>query len=555
MTNAVCSSGQSPWNDSLNGQYLWSDTNFGEAVTEVMTPLSWTVLKFIYGQWVFHPDYDSVGNIGGRPYLNISLFASVLQALGRSRHDTLQTLEGTLYLHLPEELQIPTFHVPKGSLPALLFALVQTRLRERRGARDLPAYLASNPARCAGLRQRIREAQAKDDLLTLWREQIRPHVTGSVWHVMGTVSASTNHTMRLRRTLENLVGPDDAQVLISNVSDRSNSDDAWNGLPSLGPVVGIARLARGKLERSAYLEQFGHRGPHEFELSVPRPAEDPDWLDRELARFRQSPVEVEAMLDQQRAEFEATWERFQNRHPRRANSIRRQISKAARWARLREAARSEYVRDRWLVRAFALRAGELTGLGDDVFFLTLEEMLAVLSGDGSPIATIPSQRDIYERYRALPPYPSIIVGPFDPFRWAASPNRRTDLFDARASIWETRGANASENLVSGSPGSAGRVEAAVRRLDRPEDGDQLQAGEVLVTKQTDIAWTLLFPRAAAVVTDVGAPLSHAAIVARELGIPAVVGCGNATMRLRTGDRVRVDGGRGTVEILQQSQEQ
>jgi phosphoenolpyruvate-protein kinase (PTS system EI component) len=52
-----------------------------------------------------------------------------------------------------------------------------------------------------------------------------------------------------------------------------------------------------------------------------------------------------------------------------------------------------------------------------------------------------------------------------------------------------------------------------------------------------------------VVTDVGAPLSHAAIVARELGIPAVVGCGNATMLLKTGNHVRVDGGCGTVEIL------
>ena len=71
----------------------------------------------------------------------------------------------------------------------------------------------------------------------------------------------------------------------------------------------------------------------------------------------------------------------------------------------------------------------------------------------------------------------------------------------------------------------------------------------MVTETTNIGWTFLFPRAAAIVTDVGAPLSHAAIVARELGIPAVVGCGDATMRLNTGDRVRVDGGRGTVEIL------
>jgi pyruvate,water dikinase len=70
-----------------------------------------------------------------------------------------------------------------------------------------------------------------------------------------------------------------------------------------------------------------------------------------------------------------------------------------------------------------------------------------------------------------------------------------------------------------------------------------------VAVTTNVGWTPLFPRAAAVVTDVGAPLSHAAIVARELGIPAVVGCGSATTRLRTGDRVRVDGGQGTVEIL------
>jgi pyruvate,water dikinase len=72
---------------------------------------------------------------------------------------------------------------------------------------------------------------------------------------------------------------------------------------------------------------------------------------------------------------------------------------------------------------------------------------------------------------------------------------------------------------------------------------------VLVTTVTNIGWTPLFPRAAAVVTDVGAPLSHAAIVARELGIPAVVGTGTATSVLHTGDRVRVDGSRGTAEVL------
>jgi pyruvate,water dikinase len=87
-------------------------------------------------------------------------------------------------------------------------------------------------------------------------------------------------------------------------------------------------------------------------------------------------------------------------------------------------------------------------------------------------------------------------------------------------------------------------------VDSPEEGDQLQPGEILVAVTTNVGWTPLFPRAAAVVTDVGAPLSHAAIVARELGIPAVVGCFNATSVLKTGDCVHVDGGHGIVEILE-----
>ena len=96
------------------------------------------------------------------------------------------------------------------------------------------------------------------------------------------------------------------------------------------------------------------------------------------------------------------------------------------------------------------------------------------------------------------------------------------------------------------------AEGTARVLRTPEDATQLGDGEILVTTVTNIGWTPIFPRAAAVVTDVGAPLSHAAIVARELGIPAVVGCGNATMRLRSGDRVRVDGSNGTVGVLPQA---
>ena len=82
-----------------------------------------------------------------------------------------------------------------------------------------------------------------------------------------------------------------------------------------------------------------------------------------------------------------------------------------------------------------------------------------------------------------------------------------------------------------------------------EESATFQAREILVAHITNVGWTALFPRAAAVVTDVGAVLSHAAIVARELGIPAVVGTGDGTIRLNTGDWVRVDGLAGTVEKI------
>jgi pyruvate,water dikinase len=179
--------------------------------------------------------------------------------------------------------------------------------------------------------------------------------------------------------------------------------------------------------------------------------------------------------------------------------------------------------------------------------LTIDEVLDLLAGDDTATHHIPARKETYARYRELPPYPMIVRGRFDAFQWAADPDRRNDIYDAKAPLPTSK-----SNTIRGFPGAAGRVEGRVRVLDGPEQADRLRPGEILVAVTTNVGWTPIFPRAAAVVTDVGAPLSHAAIVARELGIPAVVGCGSATTRLRTGDRVRVDGGRGKVEVLRDS---
>jgi pyruvate,water dikinase len=156
---------------------------------------------------------------------------------------------------------------------------------------------------------------------------------------------------------------------------------------------------------------------------------------------------------------------------------------------------------------------------------------------------------VHARYAALPPLPGLIRGRFDPAAWAADPEDRVNPRASTAVTPMVDIADGGGATVTGFPGSAGVVEGAARVILVASDGARLRSGEVLVTNVTNVGWTPLFPRAAAIVTNVGAPLSHAAIVARELGIPAVVGCGTATEVIRDGDRVRVDGSAGVVQVL------
>jgi pyruvate,water dikinase len=104
------------------------------------------------------------------------------------------------------------------------------------------------------------------------------------------------------------------------------------------------------------------------------------------------------------------------------------------------------------------------------------------------------------------------------------------------------------NTLKGVAASAGRVTAPACVLHGPEDFDQMKPGDVLVAGATTPAWTPLFAMASAVVTDIGGPLSHGSIVAREYGIPAVMGTGVATRRIQTGQTITVDGGAGTVTL-------
>jgi pyruvate,water dikinase len=347
---------------------------------------------------------------------------------------------------------------------------------------------------------------------------------------------------KLNRDLTALVGDVEASRLLSNLSGPTGD------LECLGPLLGLAKVKDSRMSREEYKERYGHRGPHEVELSAPRPDEDLEWLEKRLAEFCQTRGDVEELLGKQRAEFEAAWRRFDMRLPKQAEAYHLRLERVALAEKNREAIRSESIRMVQVIRQFLLKVGNVMGIGDNVFFLTMNEIADFISGDRLPLSSIPARRSMHQRYCALPPYPAIIYGRFDPFQWASNPNHRSDIYDARqekAAIIR----NVSTSMIKGYSGASGVVTGFVRKIESVDDCNQVQPGEILVTSITNIGWTPVFPRLAAIVTDIGAPLSHAAIVARELGIPAVVGCGNATMLLDTGDHIRVDGSSGTIEKL------
>jgi rifampicin phosphotransferase len=226
--------------------------------------------------------------------------------------------------------------------------------------------------------------------------------------------------------------------------------------------------------------------------------------------------------------------------PRRLRAFQRLLAETQHLVPIREEQTREFTIAWPVMRRAVLRIGEtLVAQGviaqpDDVFFLTRAEAVAALDGDPTIVNVAARRSKREEQARLVPP---LMVGRV---------NR------ILRSVWDSFprliGAVRSDRaLVFGSPASPGRATGSVRVIRGPQSFHELQPGEILVAPLTAPAWTPLFTLAAAVVTDVGGAASHASIIAREYGIPAVVGCGDATARLSTGMRVTVDGSTGTIE--------
>jgi pyruvate, water dikinase len=196
--------------------------------------------------------------------------------------------------------------------------------------------------------------------------------------------------------------------------------------------------------------------------------------------------------------------------------------------------------------------------GEDVFHLSrhevmeaLEELSLVWSTGGPALGPeywppiVARRRELIERLSEWTPPPALgsmpeaVSDPVVVMLWGVTPQRLQEW--ARS---EDGGAE-----LTGAPASPGEVEGPARVVSGLGDLDSVRPGEILVCTVTSPAWAPIFSKIKATVTDIGGIMSHAAIVSREYGLPAVVGTGRATSRIKTGQRLRVDGSTGVVTIL------
>lgn len=308
-----------------------------------------------------------------------------------------------------------------------------------------------------------------------------------------------------------------------------------------------------------HLALFGH-AVYNLDFASPVAADDPSVLLETMKFYLRGqgtdPHERQRLLTERR---ESLTEQMAARlGPRRRAVFLRLLRWAQETAPIREDALADVGLAWPLLRRMLLELGQRLVVAGviaepgDVFWLRSQELrsavefglaapragAAAITGAGRPVrAAAVEERKMLWRGQAKAAAPQMLPES----RW---------MERAFGSMMPAGSQHQSGAIIKGVGASAGRVSAPARVLAGPQDFGQMEPGDVLVARITTPAWTSLFAMASAVVTDVGGPLSHSSIVAREYGIPAVLGTGVATQRLSTGQRILVDGDAGTVTIEQ-----
>jgi pyruvate,water dikinase len=308
----------------------------------------------------------------------------------------------------------------------------------------------------------------------------------------------------------------------------------------------LPRLPGGGEARDAirgWLDRYGMRGVGEIDITRPRWSERPTTLvPIILGHIRNfEPGAAERRFEQGRQEARRKEQELLERlralpnGERKAEEAKRMIDRVRTFAGYREYPKYGMV-SRYFVYKLALleeaerlvRAGVLREK-EDIFYLRLQELQEVVRTGRVETQLIRQREDAFRSYRALTP-PRVLTSDGEA---VAGAYRRDEL---------------PPGALVGLPVSAGTVEGRARVILDVAEAD-LELGDILVTAYTDPSWTPLFVAVSGLVTEVGGLMTHGAVIAREYGLPAVVGVERATRLIRDGQRIRVHGTQGYVEIL------
>jgi len=567
---------------------VWSRANVGEALPGAATPLTWSIARK-FSEKGFREAFAALGcrvprgahlvaNVQGRFYLNLSRFMQISAQVPFLTPRALLQVSGGASDAAIELLERQTQNIStRRFITRLPFVAPNILARQARLEDEVAAY-EKDAERARRSLDEMDLGILPDDALvtTLNTASALLDRTGTL--MLECASASLAAHLGLSRLLDQVAARrtsvrDDVAVSpvvrpAEGVTSGSSLAQALTGgvreLDSAAPGVALARIAeiarnepdtierllagtvrgpidlpdgstRRALER--FLDLYGDRAVREAELSTPRWREDPTPVISMLVSSLRAPEgEATRALARARALSDRELAQLETRlGPVQMYAVRTLVNRTQQFTRLRERMRTWVTRVLGMLRFIALDIDRRLRRIDPslqegaVFFCNFDELVQALrSGRADVGHVVRLRRAEHLRDAARPDPPSTFIGRPPPVQLPP----------------------AAGNHLQGLPASSGVVEGPARVLAPGSVNlNAVNPGEVLVARTTDIGLSPLFLVAAAVVTELGGPLSHAAVVAREYGVPAVVNVAGATIAIRTGDLVRVDGDRGTVEIL------
>jgi phosphoenolpyruvate synthase/pyruvate phosphate dikinase len=509
----------------------WSTGNFGEAMPGVMTPLGWTFWgptadRATRGAFASmgaltrsesHYPSDARERVANVFYGRVAGKVNFLVGIG-------DRLPGTTGAAVAEQVvgampaELTSVHTRKryGSI-ALRFPYSFATINRR--VRALAAETHSWWECGIGRTSTLTRIEAADQLLEANRRF--DHVVKE--HGLHVLCA----TQPVYDQLSRLVGADRVTSFMSGYGAHAES----------AIVTDMWAASRGRLTIEEVVRRHGYHGPNEGEISGRVWREDDTGLRKLLEGYRTRPDSADPVLGEarKRSERQALESELLASLPAHKRPGARLVMRlAAAVIPVRGVGKAAFLQSLDMARAAARRVGELLvdeGLlaeAEDVFYLTVDEISAPPT-DAKDLVSKRRERRAY--YEALD----------IPAAWLGNPVPTSRLDSQLERV-------AGDDLIQGVGASPGVVEGTVRVVTRADD-DDIEPGEILVAPATDPSWASVMFISSALVVDIGGALSHAAIVARELGIPCVVNTKVGTRELRTGDRVRVDGAAGRVEVL------